>query len=141
MNRPARGVITALIFCFLVALAVLVSLIAIRSRSSLWLEGHAKGVAIKYALADYRSDYGRYPNADEGLGVLLEGVLAGRQGPRYFKGHYLANKSDLLDPWGKRITFAIQAKPRQGCIISSLGRDGKYGGHGDDEDIILVCIE
>lgn len=74
-------------------------------------------------------DTGRYPTANEGLGVLVERP----PGDSGWNGPYLQSEEALIDPWGRDY---IYAPPEQDGVmeISTLGRDGVQGGGGEDAD-------
>jgi hypothetical protein len=79
------------------------------------------------ALDLYERDVGSFPTPDEGLQALRENPGVAR-----WAGPYLV--SDLPpDPWGRAYVYRLtnEGKPE----IISLGRDGKVGGRGDDQDI------
>lgn len=76
-------------------------------------------------------DTGRFPTEAEGLAVLFSspGGEAGWNGP------YLESETALTDPWGR--AYLYQAPDEGGDFaITSLGRDGRRGGSGEDADII-----
>ena len=78
----------------------------------------------------FKLDVGRYPSADEGLQVLVEGnaTIPGWNGP------YLRKKRVPLDPWNNAYVYAI---PGQGNAFDlySLGADGEAEGSGEDADL------
>ena len=76
----------------------------------------------------YYLSTGFYPTDEEGLGALVD-APAGQAG---WSGPYIQNRSALTDPWGHAYIYARTAS---GYVITSLGRDGKVGGDGEDADI------
>lgn len=82
------------------------------------------------ALDSYRLDNGSYPSTEQGLAALRERPL-GNPGPSNWRGPYL-RKAVPLDPWGR--PYIYQAEPA-GFQLRTLGRDGKPGGSGEDEDV------
>ncbi len=87
---------------------------------------------IESALELYYLEVGSYPASAEGLKALVEKPA----GSVKWNGPYLRNAQGLNDPWGKPFIYAA---PGVGGAfdISSLGRDGKAGGEGEDADIIV----
>lgn len=83
------------------------------------------------ALLLFQLDTGRYPTADEGLGVLVSapGNLDGWRGP------YLRGDKGLLDPWGHGLSFSTSTEGAY--VLTSLGSDGRAGGDGTAADVSL----
>lgn len=79
----------------------------------------------------FRSDVGRYPSADEGLGALVtmpDEAVEGWLGP------YVNGRKALADPWGRPLRYAAgigNAQP----VVRSFGADGEPGGRGADADV------
>jgi general secretion pathway protein G len=93
------------------------------------LEGLSK------AVDTFRIDVGRYPGADEGLGVLMvkPDNATGWNGP-YLK------KEVPLDPWGHAYVYKLGGSAAANGVIPdyqiiSMGKDGQPGGSGDDADL------
>ncbi len=91
---------------------------------------------LRGAVENLRLDVGRYPSADEGLGLLskppAEPVLAAR-----WRGPYL---DDVMprDPWGNAYQYTLSGMDSQPFALYSLGADGKAGGEGDARDIGIL---
>lgn len=83
------------------------------------------------ALETFRADVGRYPDGDEGLGVLLSAptTLEGWVGP------YIKDTKYLQDPWGHSIVYSLNGDG-QGFTVRSNGSDGAVGGSGAARDLI-----
>jgi len=77
----------------------------------------------------FRSDVGRYPTPQEGLGALL--TDPGLQG---WTGPYVKDSRTLKDPWGDPVLYALEPDGRR-FEVESLGADGKPGGSGVDRDL------
>jgi len=80
-------------------------------------------------LDTYRLDIGRYPTTKQGLAAL-------RQAPdavKHWDGPYLS-KSVPLDPWDNPYHYKRPGK-KGPFALYTLGRDGKQGGEGEDQDI------
>ena len=86
-------------------------------------------VAFEKALDQYRIDTGRYPPTEAGLAAL---VTKPSSEPKW-SGPYL-RKGVPLDPWGRAYGYKSPGERGEFDIVS-LGKDGKPGGKGDDEDI------
>ncbi|MDP3514717.1 MAG: type II secretion system major pseudopilin GspG [Sulfuritalea sp.] len=85
--------------------------------------------ALDKALDQYRLDVGRYPTTEQGLSALN----AKPAGTSRWAGPYL--KKDVpLDPWGKSYIYKNPGEHGE-YDLSSLGRDGRSGGSGEDADI------
>ena len=87
---------------------------------------------IESALELYYLEIGSYPSSTDGLQALVQKP----PGATKWNGPYLRNAQGLNDPWGKPF---IYASPGANGVfdITSLGRDGKTGGEGQDTDIIV----
>ncbi len=86
------------------------------------------------ALDGYRLDNDYYPSTAQGL-AALDRLPDGEPAPRGWRGPYL-KKGVPLDPWGRAYGYTSpgQANP-ESYDLTSLGRDGKAGGNGEDADI------
>lgn len=84
---------------------------------------------IESALELFYIDNLRYPTTDEGLVVLAKPSpeLAAR-----WNGPYLKKADEIKDPWGNPYLYEYS---NDAVKISSLGRDGKPDGTGEDRDI------
>ena len=81
------------------------------------------------ALDSYRLDTGHYPTNEQGLGALW---VKPADEPRWW-GPYL-KKAPPKDPWGRE--YLYKAPGEHGDYdLSSLGKDGREGGEGEDQDI------
>ncbi|AWM26324.1 general secretion pathway protein G [Sinorhizobium fredii USDA 205] len=84
---------------------------------------------LESALELYFLDLGEYPTAEQGLAALSSAP----QNAKNWNGPYLKNAADLKDPWGS--VYRYQAPEGDlSFVVSSLGRDGKPGGEGEDRD-------
>lgn len=87
------------------------------------------------ALDSYRLDNGSYPSTEQGLSALRERPTRAPV-PTNWRGPYL-RKDVPLDPWGKPYIYKSPGERNTtGYDLSSLGRDGKAGGEGEDKDVI-----
>lgn len=86
--------------------------------------------ALGKALDQYRIDVGRYPSSQDGLAALVQRPA----GESRWQGPYLS-KAVPQDPWGHDYTY--KAPGEHGDFdLTSLGRDGRPGGSGEDADIV-----
>lgn len=82
------------------------------------------------ALELYYIDTGRYPTTDEGLSALQTKPASETR----WNGPYIKQGGGFVDAWGTayQYTSPAEQKPFQ---ITSMGRDRKQGGEGQDADI------
>lgn len=90
----------------------------------------AQIMSLEQALDQFRLDVGRYPTTEEGLAALntAPASIEGWGGP-YLK------KEVPADPWGRPYVYQ-QPGSNTELDLSSLGRDGRPGGNGEDADIV-----
>ena len=79
------------------------------------------------ALDTYRLDVGDYPPS---LSELRQSIRPGWEGP------YLPREVPP-DPWGHPYVYTVPGESGAPYSLKSYGKDGKPGGSGDDEDIVL----
>ncbi len=85
------------------------------------------------ALETMRIDIGRYPNAQEGLGLLVR-APGGPRDVGGWQGPYL--DSDVpQDPWGGDYAYEAPRGDEARPHIASLGSDGQAGGDGLAADV------
>lgn len=85
---------------------------------------------LEKSLEQYRIDVGAYPTTEQGLSALFERPA----GNTKWSGPYI-KKAVPPDPWGN--PYGYKAPGEHGDFdLISLGRDGKPGGSGEDEDIV-----
>jgi general secretion pathway protein G len=89
----------------------------------------AQIAALETALENFRVDTGLLPTTEQGLGAL-ERPPANE--PKW-AGPYL-KKALPLDPWGKPYQYRSPGEKSEFDIFT-LGKDGKAGGTGSDEDV------
>ena len=88
--------------------------------------------ALDKALATYRLDTGHYPSTEQGLKALVQQPS---NEPKW-AGSYLA-KDVPLDPWGNAYVYRQPGDNGHDFELSSLGRDGRVGGTGQDADLSI----
>lgn len=87
--------------------------------------------SLSSSLELFRLDMGRYPDAREGLNVLVQRPADGKN----WNGPYLQKNNIPPDPWGR--PYIYQYPGKHGAFdIFSLGGDNKTGGTGEDQDIM-----
>ena len=85
--------------------------------------------ALDKALEQYRLDVGRFPTTEQGLAALM---TRPNNEPKW-SGPYL-KKAVPPDPWG--IPYQYKSPGEHGEFdLSSLGKDRRPGGSGEDADI------
>lgn len=85
---------------------------------------------IEAALELYYIDNNGYPSEEDGISALSKAPVSavGWNGP------YLRNADSLDDPWGNQYIYELENN-NNSVLIKTLGRDGKPGGDGEDQDI------
>ena len=79
------------------------------------------------AIQTYRLDVGNLP---QNLNQLRNDTARGWDGP------YL-QRSIPLDPWNNSYVYRVPGEEGNDYYMASLGKDGREGGDGDNEDIVL----
>jgi general secretion pathway protein G len=122
----------------LVVLGIIAALSAIVAPRVIGYLGQAKSDAARAQLANVQSalelyylDTGTYPTGDQGIDALIEAPA----NVSSWRGPYLKKDAGLIDPWGKKFVYA-QPGEHGPFDLSSLGRDGKIGGEGEDGDFV-----
>lgn len=88
---------------------------------------------LRGAVESLRLDIGRYPTAEEGLGLLSKPPGDARLAERW-RGPYLDGTLPL-DPWGRAYLYSLPGADGQPFALYSHGADGKQGGEGDARDL------
>ena len=88
--------------------------------------------ALDKALDQFRLDMGRYPTTEEGLNAL-QTAPGGAETGSTWGGPYL-KKGVPNDPWGRPYVYTSPGEHGE-FDLSSLGKDGRPGGTGEDADI------
>ena len=88
---------------------------------------------ISAALKMYRLDNGGYPTGEQGLAALATRPTSGPVPANWSPSGYLEQVP--VDPWGAAYTYRSPGVSGIGFEIVSMGKDGKPGGTGVDEDI------
>lgn len=86
--------------------------------------------SLSTSLELFKLDTGRYPNAREGLGALVQQPGDAKA----WNGPYLKTDKVPLDPWGKPYHYRYPGE-RAAFDIYSLGADDRQGGQGEDQDV------
>jgi len=86
--------------------------------------------ALELALDQFRIDVGRYPSTEEGL----EALNTAPANIEAWAGPYL-KKAVPADPWGRPYVYEHPGRNAE-LDLTSLGRDGRLGGAGEDADIV-----
>jgi general secretion pathway protein G len=86
------------------------------------------------ALDAYRMDNDWYPSTTQGLNALVA-APSGEPPARRWRGPYL-KKGVPLDPWGRAYRYEGPGTTHPETYeVRTLGRDGRPGGAGEDEDL------
>lgn len=136
--RPRYGFTLLELVVVLIVLALIATLVApqIFGRAS-----EARGITaqtqmqlLATALDNYRLDTGSYPTTEQGLQALRERPTRSPV-PSNWRGPYL-RKDVPLDPWGRPYLYTSPGTRNATAFdLSTLGRDGKPGGSGEDADL------
>lgn len=121
----------------LVVLAILAMVATLAAPRAMRYLGYARGQTTKTQINNlvsavelYYLDVSDYPPQASGLKALLEapdGVVA-------WNGPYIRPSKAIVDPWGRPYVYRFPGE--QGTFdIFSLGKDGKPGGEGEDQDV------
>lgn len=87
------------------------------------------------ALDTYRLDNDYYPSTDQGLQALVV-QPSGTPEARNWRGPYL-KRGIPTDPWNRSYVYRSPGDSSPASYdLSSLGRDGKAGGSGEDADVV-----
>jgi general secretion pathway protein G len=86
--------------------------------------------SIQSSLELYYIDTGNYPSEAAGLAALVTPP----SGVRGWAGPYIDSPQALDDPWGRAYIYKSPGETRP-YEISTLGRDGREGGTGEDRDV------
>ena len=89
----------------------------------------AQIAAIETAVENYRVDTGSFPSTEHGLAALEKAPANETK----WGGPYL-KKALPRDPWGKAYQYRLPGEKSEFDIFT-LGKDGKAGGTGNDEDV------
>ncbi len=96
--------------------------------------GRAQLDVLALALDAYRLDVGSYPTESEGLAVLRTAPADESQRSRW-RGPYLRQEVPP-DPWDRAWVYRLPGAANPTSYdLYSLGRDGRAGGTGEDEDL------
>ena len=127
-----RGFTLIELLIVIVILGLLLSLVAPTMFSKVGSSQRKAAMAQMQMLATsldtYRLDVGGYP---ESLAELRKSAKPGWDGP------YLPREVPN-DPWGNPYIYSLKSNdPNKPYGLMSFGKDGKQGGDGDNEDIVL----
>lgn len=89
---------------------------------------------LRGALLTLQLDFGRFPNDEEGLRLLVQPPVDSAQAARW-KGPYLDESTVPLDPWSNPYQYSVSSNAAQPFFLYSMGADGKSGGEGNAADI------
>ncbi len=125
----------------LVVIAVIATLVAVVAPSIFGNVGQARQTAARsqveifgLALDSFRLDVHEYPTTSDGLAALRV-APSGLAPERTWRGPYLRSAVPN-DPWGRPYIYVAPGRVNpESYDLYSLGRDGRAGGVGEDEDV------
>lgn len=94
----------------------------------------ANANAISTAVEAFMADCGQPPAGSDLESFLMERPASVDEAK--WKGPYLKNRDQLLDPWGNPFMLVMPGQRNADFDIVSYGADKKPGGDGDNADII-----
>jgi general secretion pathway protein G len=120
-----------------IIIVLLASAIALEVNNKMGQARHARAVSdvdtLGSALDQFQLNCGRYPTTDEGLNALR--VKPQSSDLTNWAGPYI-KKAVPLDPWNRAYIYVSPGVHNpESYDLSSLGKDGKEGGDGEDADI------
>jgi general secretion pathway protein G len=89
---------------------------------------------LRGAVENLRLDIGRYPTAEEGLGLLSRPPADPAFAARW-RGPYLDDVTLPLDPWGSPYQYTVPGRDGLPFALYSWGADRQPGGTGDAQDL------
>ena len=137
-TRPARGFTIIEVIVIVVILGILAAVIAPRLMSRIGQSRQGVAAANAASLSNQIraimiDNGGRLPP-----GATIE-VLWERPGEvtaENWKGPYVENRDQLLDPWGKPYILRYPGEKNVDFDIISYGADGQPGGTDEDADVV-----
>lgn len=134
MKRGARGFTLLELLVVVLIIGLLTGIVAPRFMAQInrseQTTARAQMDALAKALQAYRIDLGRYPSTEQGLRALVESV-----GEPRWQGPYLQGGVPK-DPWERPYQYRHPGSQGRDFDLSSLGRDRRVGGSGQDADLV-----
>lgn len=136
--RPARAFTIIEVIVIVVILGILAAVIAPRLMSRIGQSRQgvaaANGASLATQLRAVMLDNGgRLPS---GATIELLWERPGEVPAENWKGPYVENKDQLLDPWGNPWVLVYPGQKNVDFDIVSYGADGQPGGSDEDADVI-----
>lgn len=138
VRRAARGFTIAEIIVVVVIIGVLATIVATRLLPKIAASKGTAALANANSIANevfnYMSTCGTPP-----AGVAIADFLQSRPAnvsEDNWKGPYMQNADQLIDPWGRPFVIVIPAQFNNDFDIVSYGADGQPGGEGENKDIV-----
>jgi general secretion pathway protein G len=125
----------------LVTIAIIATLAAIVAPALFGHIGQARTDAVRsqikvltLSLDAYRLDNDEYPSSEQGLAALRNPPVSG-EAPKNWKGPYLRQLLPM-DPWDRPYVYVAPGVANPDSYdLYSLGKDGRPGGTGENQDV------
>ncbi len=138
MKRIKRGFTLIELLVVILILAILAAMIVPRvmgrADDAKRVKARTDINELKKQLASYHLDNDNYPTSEDGLQALQEAPADATK----WRGPYI--DGDIpTDPWGNEYMYESPGPSGDDSYqIMSYGKDGKEGGEGNDEDIVVT---
>lgn len=136
-SRARRAFTIIEVIVIIVIIGVIAAVVAPRLISRIGQSKQAMAASNASALASamftYLADCGT-PEPGATIDILME--RPSNVDETKWKGPYVQNAENLLDPWGKKYDLKVPGTKNIDFDIVSYGADGRPGGEGENADVV-----